>query len=158
MVHRIFSPRATLPRFMAKILTQVRLLQALNKIVFPDVWHADDPPRHPQVIRILKLTPHLLIINHCSEIGGGVFSLILRRSPSRVERWEWYDYKRQFFNFELPNVYRYSAICAGCKVYSGLLFILVYVTIFVFLWEFYWNKVCWQFVVNLLTLGFVNAL
>ncbi|CAH0698927.1 unnamed protein product [Spodoptera exigua] len=69
-----------------------------------EMWNPDEPPRHPQVIRILKVTPHLMIINHCSDVSGGVFSLILRRSPSRVDRWQWFEYKRQFYNFELPNV------------------------------------------------------
>ncbi|KAI8430029.1 hypothetical protein MSG28_000473 [Choristoneura fumiferana] len=44
-----------------------------------DMWYPDDPPRHPEVIRVLKLTPDKMIINHCTELGdGGSFSLILR--------------------------------------------------------------------------------
>ncbi|XP_041973879.1 uncharacterized protein LOC121729432 [Aricia agestis] len=79
-----------------------------------EVWYPDDPPRHPDVIKILKLTPHTLILNHCSEVGnGGIFSLILRRTPSRVQRWEWYQYQRQFNHFDLPRVYRQFAICSG---------------------------------------------
>ncbi|XP_060809273.1 uncharacterized protein LOC106136901 [Amyelois transitella] len=80
-----------------------------------DVYYPDDPPRHPEVIRVIKVTPHMMIINHCSDSGDrGIFSLILRRSPARVERWEWYDLQRQFFNFELPNMHRYMAICDAC--------------------------------------------
>ncbi|XP_064076862.1 uncharacterized protein LOC113392605 [Vanessa tameamea] len=80
-----------------------------------DVWYPDDPPRHPDVIRLIKVTPHTLIINHCSEIGnGGIFSLILRRSPSKVQRWEWYKYQKEFYKFELPNIYRYASICSAC--------------------------------------------
>ncbi|XP_021200704.3 uncharacterized protein LOC110384011 [Helicoverpa armigera] len=98
-----------------------------------DVWNPDEPPRHPQVIRILKVKQNVMIINHCSEISGAVFSLILRRSPSRVDRWEWFDYKRQFFNFELPNVYRYSAVCAGCIETSSVIFVLMSAAVFVLL-------------------------
>ncbi|CAK1548422.1 unnamed protein product [Leptosia nina] len=60
-----------------------------------EVWYPDDPPRHPDVIRLLKVTPYTLILNHCSEIGdGGIFSLILRRSPSRVESYRYGDSTR----------------------------------------------------------------
>ncbi|XP_047514691.1 uncharacterized protein LOC125055956 [Pieris napi] len=91
-----------------------------------DIWYPDDPPRHPDVIKLLKVTPSTLILNHCSEIGdGGIFSLILRRSPTRVERWEWYDYKRQFYTFDLPNVHRYNAICAGCKHTNSIILFLI---------------------------------
>ncbi|CAG4923921.1 unnamed protein product [Colias eurytheme] len=90
-----------------------------------EVWNPDDPPRHPDVIRLLKVTPFTLILNHCSEIGdGGIFSLVLRRTPSRVERWEWYQYKQQFFKFDLPNVYRYTAVCASCVDSSSLVIVL----------------------------------
>ncbi|XP_045510618.1 uncharacterized protein LOC123705698 [Colias croceus] len=89
-----------------------------------EVWYPDDPPRHPDVIRLLKVTPFTLILNHCSEIGdGGIFSLVLRRTPSRVERWEWYQYQQQFFKFELPNVYRYTAVCASCIDSSSLVIV-----------------------------------
>ncbi|XP_028028385.1 uncharacterized protein LOC114241671 [Bombyx mandarina] len=91
-----------------------------------DIWDPNVLPRHPQVIRILKASQHLLIINHCSEIGdGGIFTLILRRSPSKMNRWEWYDYQRQFFSFDLPNMYRYSTICAGCVLGSSLYFVFL---------------------------------
>ncbi|XP_053601163.1 uncharacterized protein LOC128669932 [Plodia interpunctella] len=94
-----------------------------------DVYYPDDPPRHPEVIRVLKVTPHMMIINHCSDSGDrGLFSLILRRSPSRVERWEWYDFQRQFFSFELPNVHRYMAICSACANF-GSMFLLFSVMI-----------------------------
>ncbi|RVE49426.1 hypothetical protein evm_005938 [Chilo suppressalis] len=54
-----------------------------------DVWYPDDPPRHPEVIRVLKLNRQMMIINHCSETGnGGIFSLILRRSSSRMDRYQ----------------------------------------------------------------------
>ncbi|KAI8430034.1 hypothetical protein MSG28_000473 [Choristoneura fumiferana] len=50
-----------------------------------DMWYPDDPPRHPEVIRVLKLTPDKMIINHCTELGdGGSFSLILRRYNSMI--------------------------------------------------------------------------
>ncbi|XP_050673397.1 uncharacterized protein LOC126971244 [Leptidea sinapis] len=91
-----------------------------------EVWYPDDPPRHPDIIRLLKVTPYTLILNHCSEIGdGGIFSLVLRRSPSRVERWEWYDYQRQFYSFSLPNVYRYSAVCSSCVNICSLILIML---------------------------------
>ncbi|KAF9411038.1 hypothetical protein HW555_010084 [Spodoptera exigua] len=97
------------------------------------MWNPDEPPRHPQVIRILKVTPHLMIINHCSDVSGGVFSLILRRSPSRVDRWQWFEYKRQFYNFELPNVIRYSAVCAGCVEASSLFMVFICMAAFIVL-------------------------
>ncbi|KOB68841.1 Uncharacterized protein OBRU01_17836 [Operophtera brumata] len=76
-----------------------------------DLWYPDDPPRHPQVIRVLKATQHSMIINHCSDHGdGGIFSLILRRSPSRMQYWEWYDVKKKLFNFDLPNIHRYGEV------------------------------------------------
>lgn len=91
-----------------------------------ELWHPDNPPRHPQVIRLLKVTPHMLIINHCSETGsGGIFSLILRRSPSIMKRWEWHEIRKQFYSFELPNIYRYTAVCAACVCSST--FYLCYV-------------------------------
>ncbi|KAL4715227.1 hypothetical protein ACJJTC_007809 [Scirpophaga incertulas] len=80
-----------------------------------DIWYPDDPPRHPEVIKVLKLTPHTMIITHCSDTGsGGIFSLILRRSPNAMERWEWYDLRQLFFTFDLPPMYRHTAICSGC--------------------------------------------
>ncbi|XP_049887418.1 uncharacterized protein LOC126381898 [Pectinophora gossypiella] len=91
-----------------------------------DVWYPDDPPRHPEVIRILKATQEMLIINHCSDSGGrGVFSLILRRSPDKVDYWEWYELQRQFYNYDLPNVHRKAAVCAAClPVFSFICFLI----------------------------------
>ncbi|VVC87954.1 unnamed protein product [Leptidea sinapis] len=78
----------------------------------PGFWTADTSTTWEREMSSRGIvTPYTLILNHCSEIGdGGIFSLVLRRSPSRVERWEWYDYQRQFYSFSLPNVYRYSAL------------------------------------------------
>ncbi|CAG9575977.1 unnamed protein product [Danaus chrysippus] len=91
-----------------------------------DVWYPDDPPRHPDVIRLLKVTPNTLVLNHCAELGnGGIFTLILRRSPSRVQKWEWYQYQREFYKFELPNVYRYSAVCGTAIAFSSNILLTV---------------------------------
>ncbi|XP_045760434.1 uncharacterized protein LOC123864202 isoform X3 [Maniola jurtina] len=97
-----------------------------------DVWYPDDPPRHPGVIRIIKLTPHMLILNHCSEVGnGGIFSLILRRSSTTVQRWEWYQYQQQFYKFYLPNIYRFYAICAaGTEIGSFVIVLFCFISLF----------------------------
>ncbi|CAH0722740.1 unnamed protein product, partial [Brenthis ino] len=72
-----------------------------------DVWYPDDPPRHPDVIRLLKVTQYTLVLNHCSEIGnGGIFSLILRRSPSKVQRWEWFGETNGYSTYTTtPSIY-----------------------------------------------------
>ncbi|KAL0895570.1 hypothetical protein ABMA27_011669 [Loxostege sticticalis] len=103
-----------------------------------DVWYPDDPPKHPEVIRVLKVNTHMMIINHCSDLGpGGIFSLILRRSPSRMKLDEWYDLQRQFYSFDLPKMYRHSTICAGCTERSSVLCLLVCVAVLKFLYNCY---------------------
>ncbi|XP_030027065.2 uncharacterized protein LOC115445107 [Manduca sexta] len=99
-----------------------------------DLWYPNEPPKHPQAVRILKVTPQMLIINHCSEIGdGGIFSLVLRRLPSRMNKWEWYDLQKQFFSYDLPPTHRYTAVCDGCVQMSSLIFISLCVTMSVLL-------------------------
>ncbi|XP_023940167.2 uncharacterized protein LOC112047315 [Bicyclus anynana] len=99
-----------------------------------DVWYPDETPRHPDVIRLIEVTPPMVILNHCSEVGnGGIFTLILRRSPATVHRWEWYHYQQQFYRSELPNVYRFSTICSGCIVNNSLIVVIIcFVSLFVF--------------------------
>ncbi|KAJ0181289.1 hypothetical protein K1T71_003374 [Dendrolimus kikuchii] len=100
-----------------------------------DIWYPERPPLHPQVVRILKVKPNMLIINHCSETGdGGIFSLILRRSPSKMKRWEWYDIRRQFYSFELPNTYRFTAICASCRFSGSALYLCISFIISISVW------------------------
>ncbi|XP_045760433.1 uncharacterized protein LOC123864202 isoform X2 [Maniola jurtina] len=103
-----------------------------KELISRDVWYPDDPPRHPGVIRIIKLTPHMLILNHCSEVGnGGIFSLILRRSSTTVQRWEWYQYQQQFYKFYLPNIYRFYAICAaGTEIGSFVIVLFCFISLF----------------------------
>lgn len=96
------------------VTEQQRLIEKQMIARGVELWYPDNPPRHPQVIRILKVTPHMLIMNHCSELGdGGIFSLILRRLPSRMNRWEWYDLQKQFYSFDLPNIYRHAPVCSS---------------------------------------------
>ncbi|KPI93450.1 PREDICTED: uncharacterized protein LOC106117432 [Papilio xuthus] len=91
-----------------------------------DIWYADNPPRHPEVIRVLNATAHTLLINHCSEIGnGGIFTLILRRSISKLQRWDWFKYEQEFYKYDLPRMYRHAAVCAGCINYSSIAFMFV---------------------------------
>ncbi|XP_073958837.1 uncharacterized protein [Choristoneura fumiferana] len=91
-----------------------------------DMWYPDDPPRHPEVIRVLKLTPDKMIINHCTELGdGGSFSLILRRSPVRVDRWEKNEWQKLLLSYGLTNPYRYIAVCAACVQLSSLVNLFV---------------------------------
>ncbi|XP_068629116.1 uncharacterized protein [Battus philenor] len=91
-----------------------------------DVWYADDPPRHPEVIRVLKANAHSLLINHCSEIGnGGIFTLILRRSITNLQRWEWYKYQQEFYKYDLPKLYRYATVCSGCLQRASIAFIFI---------------------------------
>nr|XP_034841449.1 uncharacterized protein LOC117997306 isoform X2 [Maniola hyperantus] len=106
--------------------TAEQLRPSGKELLSRDVWYPDDSPRHPGVIRIIKLTPHMLILNHCSEVGNeGIFSLILRRSSATVQRWEWYQYQQQFYKFYLPNVYRFYAICAACTEISSFVIVLL---------------------------------
>lgn len=88
------------------------------------MWRPDDPPERPEHIYILRATPDELILFHCSQNGGGrAFSLILRRTPSTMAPWDWYDVRKVLFTFQLPNVVRYLAICdrsGGHEINSGL--------------------------------------
>ncbi|XP_059049413.1 uncharacterized protein LOC131844517 [Achroia grisella] len=114
------------------VVEQKQPLETLLQSRGVDVWFPEETPRHPEVIRVLKVNPHMMIINHCSDKGGGgIFSLILRRSPYKMERWEWYDLQRQFFRFELPNMYRYSAICAACVQMSSLFYIIFSIAVLI---------------------------
>ncbi|CAK1599986.1 unnamed protein product [Parnassius mnemosyne] len=91
-----------------------------------DVWYPDDPPRHPEVIRVLKASPHMLLINHCSETGdGGIFTLILRRSITRLQRWEWYKFQQEFYNYDLPKLYRQATVCGGCMEFSSIINVFI---------------------------------
>ncbi|CAG9782885.1 unnamed protein product [Diatraea saccharalis] len=99
-----------------------------------DVWYPDDPPRHPEVIKILKLNRDMMIINHCSDSGNeGIFSLILRRTSTRMDRSEWFDLRRQFYSFDLPPMHRHSAICAGCIHCGSVLLMFSLYTLIVLL-------------------------
>ncbi|KAJ2946292.1 hypothetical protein O0L34_g12329 [Tuta absoluta] len=73
-----------------------------------DMWYPDgEPPRHPEVIRVLNVSPDQLVINHCSDSGGGgVFTLILRRSPQRVGYWEWWRLQKEFDSLTLSTISR----------------------------------------------------
>ncbi|XP_061710699.1 uncharacterized protein LOC133520341 [Cydia pomonella] len=87
-----------------------------------DLWYPDDPPRHPEVVRLLKLTPDEMIINHCTELGdGGIFSLILRRFPVKVRRWERLEWQKFLMSYGLSNPYRYLSVCAACVPVTSLL-------------------------------------
>lgn len=137
LIYRIYCPNqfhSTVQCIINAFNWQLKLAKDLILTSFlADVWYPDNPPRHPEVIRILKVTPEVLIINHCSEKGdGGVFSLILRRSPERIDRWQWYELQKHFYSFDLPTVHRYSSVCGGCAVISSI-YVIVNIVIVILL-------------------------
>ncbi|XP_037964362.2 uncharacterized protein LOC105382463 [Plutella xylostella] len=96
-----------------------------------NMYYPHDEPKRPETIHVLKSTPYLLVLHHCSEGGGGrSFSLILKREPRRLTLDDQYEFRRSFFNYELPNVFRFTTVCAGCTGTASKLLMLLAVVLY----------------------------
>lgn len=110
-----------------------------SNLAFSDLWRPDDRTKRAEHIYVLKATPGQLVLYHCTQGGGGrAFSLVLRRTPTPIARWDWHDIRKLLFTFQLPNVVRFSPVCdtSDCTRISSEVCVLALVSAVVMLRRF----------------------